>query len=204
MATKALSPEQKTLRAAQRANARNHAALDQSGTNDPSVARPSRDGGTVTVACKIDLPWIDLQLCEAHEVYENTQTGPRKIKEYRRVGDVVRIRGMAHPVGIAPKGFPKPPEIVAGAALTPGVSANFWRAWLAQHQQDAFVKNGLIFASENRDMVIGQAKETEKIRSGFQAIDPDGDPRVARSMHKDVVGIETDDRMKDSGRHAVT
>lgn len=205
MPTKTLSPEEKAARAAARISQRNQAALDQSGANDPRVAKPSRSGGTVTVACKVDLPWIDLQLCEKRIVSENTQTGPRDVTQWFPVGEVVRIRGLAYPTGIAPRGFPKPPEMVAGAALTPNVSADFWNAWLEQHKLDAMVRNGLIFAHASPSYVGDQAKERQGLRSGLQPLEPDdGDRRVVRSIHKDVVGVETDDRMKDSGRHAAT
>ena len=78
------------------------------------IAQPSVAGAKVVVACKIGVPYIDLQICEMVSVREQSLTGEREIIQARRTGSVVRIRGTAYPRGAMPSEFPAPPVIVGG------------------------------------------------------------------------------------------
>lgn len=82
-----------------------------------------------------------------------------------------RINGCARPVGV-----PLPddaPQVVSGFALTPGVPADLWDAWLDQNKAAPFVKAGLIFAHAKSGDTVAQAREGKKLRSGFEGLDPD-------------------------------
>jgi len=150
-------------------------------------------GAKVVVGCKLGIQGITLQLSKLEEKWENTQTGPRKIREPVRYGPLVYIRGTAYPRGTPPIGFPAPPVIVDGAALTFDVDKDFWDAWVEQHKLDPLVINGMIFAHENRDHVIGQARETKAIVSGLDPVNPRGDPRVSKSTRADLTNVETEE-----------
>lgn len=153
-------------------------------------------GAKMIVACKIAVPYFDLQLCEMQEVQENTQTGPRTIKQWARVGDIVRIRGTAYPRGTPPEGFPAKPQMVNGYALTHGVPKDFWDAWIKQHAKAPYVISGMITAHESLDHVRGHAKERVGQMSGLEPLKPDRDPRVPRSTNASISPIETEDSRK--------
>lgn len=155
--------------------------------------KASRAGAKVTVACKLGVGYFNLQLSQLQEKWENTQTGPRKIMEARRFGPVVQIRGTAYPRGTPPMGFPERPTIVDGAALTPDVDAEFWFAWLEANKLNPLVVNKMIFAHEQRDFVIGQAKELKGINSGLEPMNPKGDARAPKTTRSDVDPITTED-----------
>lgn len=170
------------------------AIIDPAAVRDDAVAKPQHAGGKVTIACKVGVAYIDLQLSRLEEVYENTQTGPRRIKEARRFGPVVRIRGTAYPRGTPPRGFPPPPLMVGGAALNPGIDKDFWDAWREQNKQSPYVINGMIFAHESDDHVRGRALEESAIHSGLEPLDPDSgkDPRMPRATRSELTNIEGD------------
>lgn len=132
--------------------------------------QPAKSGAKVTIACKMHVPWFDLELCAPQEKYENTQTGPRKITEWARTGQIVRVRGTAYPVGQAPEGFGEKPRMIEGAALTPGVSKDFWDQWKDQHKHAPYVINRMIFACETEDQLAGIAKELRDVKSGLEPI----------------------------------
>lgn len=157
------------------------------------VARPQHAGAKVIVGCKIGLAYIDIQLCKRVTVYENTQTGPREIQRYDRVGQVVRIRGTAYPRGTPPEGFPDRPPTYDGAALTYGVDKDFWDQWKEQNKLNPIVMNGMIFAHEDIDHVRGIAKETAALKSGLEPVNPKGDNRMPKSTRSDVSNIETEE-----------
>lgn len=150
-------------------------------------------GGKVIVACKLGIAYIDLQLTEIRDKWENTQTGPRKIKEGVRVGPVVRIRGTAYPRGTPPVGFPEKPTIVDGAALNFDVDEDFWNAWVKQHELDPLVINRMIFAHAQKEFVVGQAKELKGVTSGLDPVNPKSDPRITKSTRSDVTNVETEE-----------
>jgi hypothetical protein len=177
-------------------------ALNQKAFADPGavaaasggVAQPQRAGAKVIVACKIGVPYVNLQLCEMIEVNEETQTGSRKRMQGRRTGSVVRLRGTAYPRGAKPSEFPDPPVMVGGAALNYGIDKDWFDQWLDQNKRSALVMNGLIFAHEKEDMVRGQATEQAAILSGLEPINPKSDPRIrafAKPTREEVSDVET-------------
>jgi hypothetical protein len=156
-------------------------------------ATPSSAGGKVIVACKVGVPYIDLQMQEEHTVSENTQTGPRDVKQYRRIGNVVRIRGTAYPRGTVPDGFPDRPELRDGAALTRGVDQEFMERWLEQNRLNPLVVNNMVFVAEHEVDIAAIAREHAGTMSGLEPLDPrpgSKDPRIPRPTNPSLSPIE--------------
>lgn len=151
-------------------------------------------GAKVTIACKVGLAWIDLQLSKGEEVYENTQSGPRKITQFSKTGPVVRIRGTAYPRGEAPEGYPEKPEMVAGYALTRNVDKAWWDQWIKQHAKAPYVVSGMIMAYEKAEDLKAAATEHKGDLSGLEPVarNKDGitDQRLPRSTNKSVSDLE--------------
>jgi hypothetical protein len=105
--------------------------------------------------------------------------GTREIKKARPVPGQVRINGYAERnTKIAM------PATSGRFALTHNVPKSFWDRWLAQNKGHDFVEKGLIFAGSPGN-VSAQIKDHEKVRSGFEPIDPEKPP---------VAGVTTYDK----------
>jgi hypothetical protein len=134
----------------------------------PEVTQPKRSGGTVTAACKLP---HGLQL-RLYRMVDAPMVGPVGVsgteKRAQPVGEPVVIRGMSYPVG-QPVNVP----IIGGYALTPGIDADFWDAWLKANADMDAVRNGLLFAHARHDHAEGMANEKAALRSGLEAIDPE-------------------------------
>jgi len=208
MATTRLTPEQKAERKAARQRA-DAAAIEggvptavekmaqQSFTHPDKVRAEglvTKARETVIVACKVGVAYIDLRLFQPQQVWEQTQTGPRQVTEYRATGKLVRIRGTQYPRGTVPDGFPDRPEIVNGAALTRNVDKAFWKAYLEQNQHNPLVTNGLIFAHDDIASIRSQARELEGQLSGLEPIDTKGDARVPKPVNAALTPIQPADR----------
>ena len=131
--------------------------------------------GTVTVASK--LPWpLRLQLQESYPVSEEIfGGGVREKMRYRKVGPEVVINGCAVHMD-----RPNDKQIVGGAALTHGVDADFWAKWVEQHKGFPPVRDGLIFAHAKPEVAASEARNVERIKSGFEATDPSDLPEEFR------------------------
>lgn len=153
---------------------------------------------TVAVACKLGVAWFDLQLCEERQVQENTQTGPRMIKQFVKTGRIVRIRGTAYPRGEAPEGFPAKPEMVLGYAITRNVPKDFWDKWAEQHSKAPYVLSHMIMAFTSIDDVKAAADDHKGEISGLEPVQRDKsgitDPRLPRSTNKSVSDLAPADR----------
>ena len=147
----------------------------------------------VTIACKIGLPWIDLQVCEEREVSENTQTGPRTIKQLAKTCTIVSILGTAYPACIVPEGFPDRPQMVLGYALTPNVPRDFWEIWSKQHAKSPYVASGMMFAFDRIEDIKARAADHKGDISGLEPIQRDkaglADPRISRSVNGNVSNV---------------
>lgn len=153
------------------------------------VMEQPRSGATVTVACKLGVTSYQIQLNEIVDKFEQNMQGGRMVKEAMRIGPIVILRGTAYPRGTPPEGFPPPPIIVGGAAMNPGISKEFWDAWVKQHHMDPLVVNGFIFAHESTDHVTGRAKEEAGTLSGLEPINPKGDKRIGKPNRSEISGI---------------
>lgn len=137
------------------------------------AAPKNHSGGTVTVACKVP-GGLRLRVFEMVDSLETIPgIGQRTAKMAQPVGGQVVINGPAHPINRAPG-----KEIAGGYALTMGVPADFFRAWMQQNKDSAMVRNRLIFAHENADYARSKAREQEEIRTGIEGINQDGDARL--------------------------
>ena len=147
----------------------------------------SKTTRTVTVACKIGLPWIDFEVCEEKTIMENTQTGAREVKQYFRTGKVVRIRGTAYPRGEPPEGFPEKPRMLLGYALTPGVDRATWETIAKQHERAAYFTSGMIRAFASEADIKSYAGDYVKELSGLEPVqrtkDDITDARIPRSVN---------------------
>lgn len=166
------------------------------------IAKPQSAGAKVVIGCKLGVSAISLQLCKKTIVWENTQTGPREVVRFDRVGQVVRIAGTSYPRGTPPEGFPERPQIVDGAALTYGVDKDFWDQWAEQNKLNPILMNGMVFAHVNIDYVKGIAKETAENKSGLDPVNPKGDKRMPKSTRSDVSNIETEETRAAKQRYA--
>jgi len=158
----------------------------------PIVADTPRGKGsnTVTVACKFPAGVV-LQLCRKVEFVEEGIGGVRINRvRYDKEGRTFVVRGPAEPNGQTPKGYRRP-VTEGGYALTHNIPADFWEKWLAQNQGNPLVENGMIFAAPDRDDAEAMARENAHLRSGFEPIVPDTDPRIPKSINAGVGGIET-------------
>lgn len=160
------------------------------------IERPQSAGAKVTVACKLGVALFDLQLSRTMEVEEQGLGTVRTVREGRRVGSVVRIRGTAYPRGTPPEGFPPAPLIIGGAAMNPGIDKDFWDQWAEQNRLNPLVMNGMIFAHESESYLHGKAREEQDNLSGLEPLNPRDDPRNLKSTRADLGDVEPDDRRK--------
>jgi hypothetical protein len=160
----------------------------------PAKTKPlSPSARTVTVACKIPTG-LALQLQTEEPRIVDTPKGPEKIMFWVKRGKVWYVHGPSYPVN-PPPGYPKPPLMVGGYALTSGIPADFWEQWLKQNELADYVvppegaEHGMVFAYATLDSAVSAASEQEKLLSGLEPLsqekDKDGrltDPRVPRPL----------------------
>lgn len=146
----------------------------------PAVHTPRGKGSAVvTVACKIPNGLV-LQLCKPTEYPEETRSGTVMRKRFDKFGERIIVSGPAYPNGNIP-GFPARPMIVGGYALTPGVNAEFFAEWIAQNAKAPFVANKMIFGFSSLDETKGEAADHREVRSGFEPLALDKDPRMPKA-----------------------
>lgn len=161
-----------------------------------AILQPQSAGAKVVVACKLGVPYFDIQHCRIEDKFEQNMQGGRTIKEAARSGAVVRLRGTSYPRGTPPAGFPERPEIVSGAALTYGVDQEWFDEWLRQNKFNPLVVNRMIFAHQTADGVRGEAKDLSAFLSGLEPVSPGKDRRIPRSTREEVSDVETEDARK--------
>lgn len=167
---------------------------------DTPAQNPARARETVTVYFKEHIPWLDLQQERGRPVMENGQNGPVERTVFYKEGDIIRIRGLAYPVGSVPEGFGDRPIIVAGFAVTHNIDKEWWDVWLngndryVGHKDFPPVKGGFLFAHSSRADAAVIAKEHEGAPQ-FSPVDPKNpaDKRVLKSGNPDMTGIKSDD-----------
>ena len=157
------------------------------------MADDKSTSATVTVACKIGLPWIDFEVCEPKTVRENTQTGSREVEQWFRTGKVVRVRGTAYPRGEAPEGFPEKPRMLLGYALTPNVRRDVWEQIAKQHAKAPYFMSGMVRAFASDADIKAYASDFEKNLSGLEPVqrtkDAIFDERIPRSVNGQISTI---------------
>jgi hypothetical protein len=143
--------------------------------------------GTVTVACKMPNGMI-LRVFQEVEVEEPAPQGSKRFQRWRVVGEPVRIMGPKAPHGMMAKA-----PVESGAALTFGVDADFFNKWLEQNKELDIVRKRLIYGNEKQAMVSGEAKEQANAVTGLEALVPDTDYRIPRTMNPNVGKLQSDD-----------
>lgn len=174
--------------------AQNVSGKDLGRPRDTQAQNHERARETVTVYFKEHIAWLDLQLEAKREIMENGQNGAVKREVYYKVGPVVRIRGLAYPVGSVPDGFGDRPMVVAGFAVTHNIDKEWWDDWFQTHQDYPPVKHGFLFAHASRADGAAIAKDHEGAPQ-FGPVDPKNpsDKRVLKSGNPDMTGIKSDD-----------
>lgn len=151
-------------------------------------------GEKTIIACKIAVAWFELELCEKEEVYENTQTGPRQITQWKRTGKIFRVHGTAYPTGTVPEGFGPRPEMVNGYAITRNCPRDFWANWSEQHKLAPYVQSSMILADTSMDAIRARTAEHKNQMSGLEPVQRSKsqiiDPRVTKPVMKEVQPLE--------------
>lgn len=174
------------------------AALNTNATTHPDQVasahgeklKPQPAGEKVIVGCKLGIAYFNIQLCEIEEVFQQNMQGGRMVKEARRIGPVVQLRGTAYPRGTAPEGFPERPEIVGGATLNRGIDRDFMEKWLKQNALNPIVKNQMIFVAGSDDAARGLAMDLKDHKSGLDPINPKSDPRLPKPSRGELTDVE--------------
>lgn len=150
---------------------------------------PARSGAMVTIACKHPGGLI-LRVFKMEDFNEPVMGGGfRTSQRAVKMEQQVVIKGPAVPFGVVPD-F----RIVGGYALTEGVPADFWAAWLKQNADSDLVKNRMIHAHESTSYMVGQAKEQRELRSGMEPINPTKDPRNVQPKNRNLTAVSTGER----------
>lgn len=175
--------------------------VDQSAHDKgPTPAPRQRSGAVVTVACRLPIGWLDLQLCKMVTVSEQTTVGPREVEQAVRFGPVVRIRGTAYPAGQIPAGYPGRQEVAHGFALTRDVSLSFMEEWAKQHARAEYVINQLVIFDENLERLRDRCRELNQgpgsVATGLEPLRFEKDPRLPRPISPNISGIEVEDSRK--------
>jgi hypothetical protein len=137
----------------------------------------SKSASTVTVACKLP-NGLWLQLWDTQDVPESSPTGTRMIKKAFKKGEPIKLNGCALPFGAVPE-YPLP----GGYALTT-IPADFWAEWVKQNPDSDALANRVIFAHATPSDTDAQAREQarDKVKSGFEPIDPKNPPKVGMKI----------------------
>jgi hypothetical protein len=146
------------------------------------VERIARSASTVTVACKLPAGLI-LELWDMQDVPEGSPTGTRTIKKAVKktmtgCESSYKLNGSALPFGMVPD-FPLP----GGYALTT-IPAAFWEEWCRQNADADVLLSRNVFAHASQDDTAAQAREQarNKVKSGFEPIDPKNPPKVGMKI----------------------
>jgi len=175
---------------------RQHAAeqlVGQGPTTTPT--NPARSGETVCVACNLPNGML-LRVHKMVSVTEATPNGSHTIQQARPVGDAVVIHGASVDVDAMRRGEVPEFRIAHGYALTSGVPADFWDAWLEQHKDAPYVKSKSIFAMSSESRARDKVKsEMSGTLSGLEPIDPEN----PASKSPELRGLTTLTRGSGSG-----
>lgn len=137
----------------------------------------------VIVACKLPFAWHECQCEKPTTVQQMGRNGQEDVTVWVKYGQIVRIRGTAYPASQPPEGFIDRPEKSFGYALTRNVSKKFWDEFSKQKADWPPIANGLIFAYRSMDDVKARASEMQELVSGFEPMNPKGDPRNPKPMN---------------------
>lgn len=139
---------------------------------------------TVTVACKLPNGLV-LRLFDMVSHDEPVLGGGVKpVLSAMPRPDTVTINGNTAPA----TGLAVPITIIDsnrrgdGFGLTHNVDRDFFVEWLKQNKDAPYVKEGLIWAYSDMGDVSAKAREQEKLKSGLEPLNPEGDDRTPRQV----------------------
>ena len=151
-----------------------------------AMAAPRREESTsaetVTVACSLPMG-ATLYLEQAFEANEAVVGGGvRTIKQYRKVGEPVHLKGTKNRTG----GDDPDSPIADGFALTFNVSKDFMDKFFEQSSDWHPVRNGMIRYASNRSDIKAMTKELAGQRTGLEPLNPKGDSRSRGTVKSDL------------------
>ncbi|QGX88556.1 hypothetical protein BHJ80_16750 [Escherichia coli] len=76
---------------------------------------------------------------------------------------------------------------IVGPAVRTQVDKVFFDAWLAEHGQQPYVKNGVIFAQDKANSAVSQATEQKAVKSGLEPL-PQKNPAPGVNRNDEVMG----------------
>jgi len=120
----------------------------------------------ITVGCKYP---HGLRIFEEKpvKVVREMRGGSREVTEWHKTGKFVDLKGTAYHVD-----QPRPILSPDGYAVTTGVDAEFFNAWMEAHKNDDFVTSGAIAKIDQNSRVEGAARDMRGQKTGFEPIDP--------------------------------
>jgi hypothetical protein len=135
---------------------------------------------TVTVACKLPHGVVIRDFAKTVQ-HENVMGGgSRKVDVYRPVGKRIRIKGPQ-----VPTPFLRLVEVVGGYAITDGIDAEVFGRWMKWNEDSPAVTGKLIFGFEDRDKVLGTAREYASVKSGVEPLDTSMIQKNGRWVYQD-------------------
>lgn len=133
---------------------------------------PETGTETVIVACKV----LSGMRCRIHKLTKVTEVGmgsTRTVQQWLETDKEFVLAGPAHAQNEGPRH-----QVVGGFALTYGVRKDYWDEWRTQNADLPAVRNGLVFAYENREKAIDAAKERKGIKTGLERVNPHDLPKI--------------------------
>lgn len=134
-------------------------------------------GNKITVACKLPRG-LWLRVYGFVETQESVMGGGTRLaKKAVQKGDRIHINGY-----LKPNAKVQQPSQEASYAVTQGVDEDFMKLWESQREEgDPLVKDKIIIWA-HPDKIEGLIRENSKRRSGFEALDPEKLPSVAKGV----------------------
>ena len=171
------TPQKKQLTAAEKA------VLGAPQKPTPGQGSKSYAGDKVTVCSKLPFA-LEIQRCETRQQRVTHRGEAWNEPVSFKVGPVATIAGNNYPIGAPPEGtvWPDRPQMANGFAMTFGVDRDLWESWLADNQENPFVKDGLVFAQPKVDDAKAQARDNRERDSGLGPLKPDTDRRMPKKI----------------------
>lgn len=150
----------------------NRATFQHTGGTD----RPQSAGDKVVVASKLPMGLL-MQNCKLLTTQQLDKNGiMQTVKVAERLPGITLLHGTAHPIDKAPKC-----KIIYDTAFTEGVSREAYEQWAEDNRNTPFILNNLVFAEPSMERAMNRAKEYAGLRSNFEPMDMEQDPRAPRA-----------------------
>lgn len=133
---------------------------------------PATGTATVSVACKIP-QGMRCVLHAPREVKEVTLGGFREVTQHFPTDREFIVKGPAHAQNEGPRC-----RVVAGFAITEGVSKELWDEWRKQFASLDAVQKNHIFAYETPGKIEDAAKDHQTVKTGLERLNPHALPQL--------------------------